>query len=343
MKKLIWSILFIFSTAIVFTQSNIRLSIDTNYVEIGDQANLIQEVSLANNATFVSAPLTVFDSIYKSGMEEKEFGLFEIIESSDWIIQGNKRMRKITFTAWEEGRYAIPPSLLNYTVNGQRGQSNSNSINIIVHSPLDPNEAVNDSLRLAPIKPIIATKMDLWRDLIRPALIGLGILLALLGLIYFIYRLFSKETPVRREPYYIKPQHIAYRRLKELQDKKPWEQGDIKGFHSDLTFAIREYLENRFNINAVEMSTGEIMRAIRKGNVSDNWVDQLQSLFNTADMVKFAKAVPPFDIHMQTLEKCKTFVEDTQTDSILIELKKEEEALYDRSVLLRKPKQEEQT
>jgi hypothetical protein len=194
---------------------------------------------------------------------------------------------------------------------------------------------------LAPIKSIIETPRNLFKDLLLPILKILGLFLLVIGLGYFIYRLLNKKEEKIREPYYINPHDIALTRLEKIQEEQPWVKEDFKGYHSDLTFAVREYLENRFSINALEMTTGEIMRSLSVGKMDDQWVDQLKNIFNTADMVKFAKAVPPYDLHKSTLDKCIEFVNSTKDINLLVELSEEEEKQYAANLLKRKPKEEE--
>ena len=101
---------------------------------------------------------------------------------------------------------------------------------------------------------------------------------------------------------------MALKKLNTLEDKELWQKGEVKEYQSELTFIIREYLEKRFHVNALEMTTDEIMRAVPEEVNPDN----LKNILQIADMVKFAKANPPADIHSRFMDMAYELVRSTQ-------------------------------
>lgn len=343
MKRGIHLIILFFISVHGLIAQQFLVQVDTNRMQIGDKVGMNIVVNLSPGQEYGGVELQYLDSLTNELKAEPTEGpsTFEILDSNAWQVNGNTRTQKLTFTIWEEGSYKFPPIPLNFISNGTERQVFSRPFSILVGSPLQSSD-VQDSIPLAPIKSIIETPRDLFKDILLPILKILGLFLLVLGLGYFIYRLLSKKKEVIREPFYINPNQIAIHKLNAIQSEKPWEKGDFKTYHSDLTFAIREYLENRFSINALEMTTGEITRSLSSGNIDAQWVDQLKTIFNTADMVKFAKAVPPYDLHKTTLDKCLDFVQTTKNETILIELTEEEEKIYPKEFLKRKPKEVEE-
>lgn len=109
--------------------------------------------------------------------------------------------------------------------------------------------------------------------------------------IYFIF-FFKKQ----RNPIFFKikpklPAHIiALTKLENIRKEKIWSRGQIKEFHIQLTDVLREYLENRFGIYAVEMTTSEILEAFSKqDHLNNEDFNKLQQILVLADSVKFAK------------------------------------------------------
>jgi len=321
----------------------IQIELDTNQMQIGDKVNLKIVVKTSPGQTFKAVDLSYLDSIYNENkLAEKEGpAIFEILDTSNWLINGNARQRDVSFTIWEEGNYKFAPIPLNFSSNGTERQIFSRSASILVGSPLQ-NTSAQDSVPLSPIKSIIETPRNLFTDVLLPILKIVGLFLAVFGIGYLIYRLLNEKKEKIREPYYITPHDIALTRLQKIQEEQPWVKEDFKGYHSDLTFALREYLENRFSINALEMTTGDIMRSLGSGKLDKQWVGQLKDIFNIADMVKFAKAVPPYDLHKSTLDKCIEFVHTTKDNTTLIELSLEEEKQYTVDLLKRKPKEDDE-
>lgn len=75
----------------------------------------------------------------------------------------------------------------------------------------------------------------------------------------------SKKAPEgRRAEKPLLPHELALQKLVALQQQKLWQKGDVKPYQSELTFIIREYLENRFNIQALESTTDEIVQNLPK-------------------------------------------------------------------------------
>jgi hypothetical protein len=93
------------------------------------------------------------------------------------------------------------------------------------------------------------------------------------------------------------PPHVeAIRRLEALRNQKLPQNGRHKQYYSGITDILRTYLDRRFGIGAMEMTSAEIITAIEvpraAGEVDDKRFDDLRGLLQTADLVKFAKWVP---------------------------------------------------
>jgi hypothetical protein len=163
---------------------------------------------------------------------------------------------------------------------------------------------------LYPIKPIII-EPNHWTDY----LIFLYILLAVL-FTYFIYRYFknrpkSKTTIEEIQNIPTKsPSEIALGKLNELEASKIWETSDPKEFQSSLTFILREYIKNRFNVDALEMTTQECVEALQKLNlVGNDHLNSARNILSVSDLVKFAKAKPTQDMYQPFFDSLRDFIE----------------------------------
>lgn len=90
----------------------------------------------------------------------------------------------------------------------------------------------------------------------------------------------------------IDPPHIvALRSLEKTRERKLCEAGRQKQFYSEVTDALRQYIDAQYGIPAMEQTTSEIFAAVKnKGiDIDESLAEQLQELFETADYVKFAK------------------------------------------------------
>jgi len=88
------------------------------------------------------------------------------------------------------------------------------------------------------------------------------------------------------------PHETALEELKKLEGERLWQQGLVKQYHSRLTDIVRTYIEHRFGIIAMEMTTGEIMQSVRNMHFESTSAEKLSHILTLADMVKFAKLQP---------------------------------------------------
>ena len=114
-----------------------------------------------------------------------------------------------------------------------------------------------------------------------------------------------------------KPAHeIALNKLKALSEKELWQKGMLKEYQSELTYIVREYLEKRYDIHALESTTAEIIRELKNEDISEDHKTQLSDMFRMADMVKFAKATPSLDIQSKLLNEAESFVSNTKKEIV---------------------------
>ena len=88
------------------------------------------------------------------------------------------------------------------------------------------------------------------------------------------------------EPAYL----VALRKLEKFRGDKYWAKDKQKMFYSGITDTLREYIDARYGIDAPEMTTAEIFDNLGHTDVPADLFVQTKELFETADMVKFAKA-----------------------------------------------------
>lgn len=122
-----------------------------------------------------------------------------------------------------------------------------------------------------------------------------------------------------------KPWTIAIDSLERLKAKKLWEQGMEKEYFTDLTDILRIYLYKRFGINAMEMTSRQIMDKIYESDLRDK-KDYVNQILNVADFVKFARVRPLPADSIAAYDNAYKFVEETiPTEKVEEEDKKEME------------------
>ena len=88
----------------------------------------------------------------------------------------------------------------------------------------------------------------------------------------------------------------------------------MKEYYSSISDALRLYIEERFNVNALESTTDEIMKAFRTQVVDKQSKEKLEQALTLSDLVKFAKLTPIEDEHKFTLQNAFDFVNGTKRE-----------------------------
>ncbi len=301
-----------------------------------------QDTSFTNNPEKMAQLEEYFRSqgFSKEVMEIKNYGNWTapgdamMLAGSEakWTTQNTGQQilkeNELSFTFWEEGIHKILSPIIEYEQNGQLRTTTARDIQILVGSPLEKETQPIDSLTVAPLKTIIDEPFDWVQDFLIPAGMFLLGLILLIGLIYLVMKKRSEPQAVIEPPKeYIPASVIAMDKLQNLKNEEVWQKGNIKEYQSQLTYIIREYLENRYDINALENTTFQIGQDLKSLNLKESLQNDLQNILQVADLVKFAKAEPDANVHDQFMAKAEEFVTSTKKSTAQIEQEKAEQEM----------------
>lgn len=226
-------------------------------------------------------------------------------------------------TSWDVGKYDIPMGALSYQKSqGGKETYQVPSLNFEIVSLLPQNKSTEELLAL-PLKPakkpmgLPPNYQYLWWFLI-----GAVIIVLIFILIKFFSKLWTKKTAQTvTDPLFIEPAHIiALRRLEALLKEKYPERGEYKTFYSELSECIREYMENRFQIRALEMTTEEFLDHLtRDACLKYEHQIILEKFLKSSDLVKFAKYIPSAAETDADFGMVRQLIEDTKETSIIPE------------------------
>lgn len=143
---------------------------------------------------------------------------------------------------------------------------------------------------------------------------GLGLLLAaVIVLLIMYFRSRKQNKPFLnlfkpKEPAHV----IALRELMLLEENKEWASENSKLYYTKLVDILRNYLEGRFQINAPEQTSSEILSEIARLDFDFSpYIETLRELLFTSDLVKFAKHVTTIDENRSFLSFAINFVNST--------------------------------
>ena len=165
---------------------------------------------------------------------------------------------------------------------------------------------------------------DLWQSynilLLLPYLIAIVIIIGLGILLYYYMRKKRLKEMGIFEEIPSRPAHkVALEALRALESEHLWQRGKVKEYYSMLTDIVRTYIERRFEVKAMEITTDEIMSAPEIMEIEKPPKENLQEILVRADLVKFAKFQPLPEENEKSLSLAISFVESTHREPATVE------------------------
>lgn len=253
----------------------------------------------------------------------------DVIEAGDVITtpisnSDNVRMtQNLKLTSFDTGYVYVPSIEIVYSTSIK--DSIRKTLRTADYEIYVTTVAVDTTEAFRPIKDVIRQGITA-----KEALFWIGLVIVLAGIVYLIIYLskHKKEKDVvvveKKKPT-IPAIVTARAKLSEMREKELWNSLKTKDYYTDLTDIAREYLEGQFKIDAVEMTTDEILQAVHALSISEITKSKLQDTLITADLVKFAKANPSADENEQSFKDIDYFVEDSYAYCQSVENNKKEE------------------
>lgn len=227
----------------------------------------------------------------------------------DTVKVGSGRIQinyEMLVQSFDSGLYRIPG--LQYVVGGDTVSTDAITlkvvpVNVTAEDPISPMTTVQE-----PEDPSIFDSLPDWLVKWWWLLIAA---VAVAFLTWYGIRRFRKTgslLPPKPET----PAHlVALERLRRLKARKLCESGREKEYYTLLTDILRTYLEKRFGIKAMEMTSRQIMSTLADDESLKASRGMMRQILDVADFVKFARVRPLPDDNVKAYDNAVRFVEDT--------------------------------
>jgi hypothetical protein len=312
--RTLFAVLFLTVTGGAFAQDvRVEAVLDTSKMRIGEQVN----VDIYVNYDSRLRDLTVaWPSVADTLGHKVEVISSSAIDTTFPKESNSQRIfqhQRITVSVYDSGFFAIPP--MRFVLNNDSAKSlYTNPLLLEVHTvPTDTSAS-----KLKDIKPPMEEKFN-WRWYLKYVYWALGVLavIALIVLItLYIARKNRKKVIIPEKPK-VPPHITALEALEKIKREQVWKDGHVKEYYSSISDTVRLYIEGRFNSNALESTTDEIMTAFRSIVVDQESKDKLRQLLMLSDLVKFAKMTPIEQEHDLTLMNAFDFVNGTKREEVV--------------------------
>lgn len=279
--------------------TTVKAVLDSQEILIGDQINLDFSVEF-NELVPVAWP--VFKDTITGQLEVIESSIPDTVkkETGETVIH-----QRLVITSFDTGFIVLPP--VQFVFNNDSTQVLETEPMLIFVSDI-PVEMEAD---IKEIKEPYDVPFN-WVSLVKWVLLAL-LIIALIVVGILLWKKFKKEPEaLLARPKPKRPAHeIALEKLEELRNKKLWQNNQTKQFYIELSDIAREYIEFRFDVLALEMTTDETISALKLKGLEDSKTQSLKQLLQMADLAKFAKYTPISNENEQCFEIARTFVNAT--------------------------------
>ena len=233
------------------------------------------------------------------------------------IKNGIKELEaRLLLTSFDSGYYKLP-LMVALTPQGDTIYLDSPFLDV-TNIQIDTADFVMHPIKGQMRYPITFKELLPW--------IALGLVLIAAAYLLYRYIKYRRENKdffgksVIKDP----PHIIALRALDKLRSEKLWQNGKEKLFYTGITDTLREYIEARYKVSAMEKTSGEIMQSLQDKDIEEKYYRELDELFKTADLVKFAKYIPQVHENEEAIPVAVRFVNSTFEQSLEDEKQKEE-------------------
>ena len=287
-------------------QVKVKASIDSTHMLIGDQIKLNLEIEKPSDMEILFP--VVPDTLAKHIEVVKKLPLDTFkLKDKDRV----KLTQSYLISSFDSGRHVIPSFTFIMKHNNMKDSISTNALNLeVMTMKLDTTKGPVD-IKTPYGAPVTLTEVT-------PYILGTMLIGAILFFIFYYVRWKKKNVPLFVKPEKPKePAHvIALRELDRIKTQKLWQQEKIKQYYSEVADTIRSYIENRFDIPAMEQTSAETIMVFkdRKELIDNDCLNEIQHILSLADLVKFAKYTPLPDDNNQTLMNAYFFVNQTKKE-----------------------------
>ncbi len=242
----------------------------------------------------------------------------DIVVDTVAMKNGVKELKtRILLTSFDSGYYKLP-LMVALTPQGDTIYLDSPFLDV-TNTQIDTANFVMHPLKGQARYPVTFKEIVPW--------VALGLVVILLGYLLYRYIKYRRENrdffgkPIVQDP----PHIVALRELDKIRGEKLWQNGKEKLYYTGITDTLREYIEARFGINAMEQTSSEMMAELKEKEIEERSYRELDELLKTADLVKFAKYIPQINENEEAIPVAVRFVNSTFEQELQQEKQKVEE------------------
>ena len=268
------------------SDTQVSISVSDNLATIGDRIRLkviVKTTSEADNIT---------EKTFQKDFEVLKQAPYRKRKQQDYMVFE----KEIEIAFFKTGDYNVGPIEIHLKKENKVIETReTNSIPVTIKSVLKEEDK-----DIKPLKDLIEIKGNPFY-ILKYVIIAVVFIIAVILLILWLKKRKRKTREVEKP--LLSPLEEFEMRVKELFDRKLFEKGKIKLFFLELTQVLKRFLHRTYRFNAEDFTTYETLYDLKKHEGEVLIVNNMEFLFNTSDLVKFAKFVPGSDVLGEVLKK----------------------------------------
>lgn len=287
------------------SQVTVDAKIDSTHIFIGQNVGITLEVSAAKG---MKVELPRYDSLQLiiPGIE-----YVGATNADTNYINDGKRMvlkKKYFITSFDTALYYIPPMVVKVGKDEFKSKNLALKVYTFDIDTLHVDSIFGMKAEMTP--PFV------WEDWTLMLWLSAIVLVLTVMLVYVVIRLKDNKPIIRHirlKPPHVAPHKVAMQKIERIREEKIWQKEDSKEYYTQLTDTLRQYINERYGFNAMEMTSYEIIQ--RLGEVNDEQaISELRDLFQTADLVKFAKYTALMNENDRSLVSAIEYINQTKIE-----------------------------
>ncbi len=303
MKRFYTAIALVLICLSASAQVKVEMMLDSLELLVGEQAHITLSVTMKEGQQ-AQFPDFQYTQQLAPGVEVLETRDLDTLHLDNAMV---KLSRVYTITSFDDTLYYLPP--MKVKVDGKDYPSKNLALKVLTIDvdTVHPNQ-------FFPPKGVQANPFQ-WSEWAPFFWLSL-LLLVMLGLVYYLYIRLRDNKPIIsriRIIRHLPPHQKAMMEIGKIKAENATVAGDQKMYYTRLTDTLRTYLDERFGIEAMEMTSGEIIEQLRKEE-DQSKIEELRELLETADLVKFAKHSALLNERDRNLESVVEFIQSTKRD-----------------------------
>ena len=285
-------------------QATVEATIDSIEILIG------QQVEVSVRATAKEGSKVVFPDFKPQQMITPGVEVVSHKDSATVGIDNGMEVftHKYRLTSFDGKLYYLPPFTVK--VNGKAFKSKSLALKVL--------EVPVDTTKLDQFygpKDVQDNPFE-WSDW--SAVFWLSVLMLVVMIVaYWLYLRLRDNKPIIASIKIVKkllPHQKALKEIEVIKAEKMVTSENQKEYYTKLTDTLRKYIEERYGFSAMEMTSSEIIDRLTETQ-DRQALDELRMLFQTADLVKFAKYSTLINENDMNLVNAIEFINKTKLEA----------------------------